>query len=75
MKISIGFLRGFFRRDSATTLPLRVPRARESESMNYLRGKNLSFRIGTVSRVYLPFVSRERDSIRHCRTILGDVGT
>lgn len=38
-------------------------------------GRIFRFESNTVSRVYLPFVSRERDSIRHCRTILGDVGT
>lgn len=44
MKISIGFLRGFFRRDSTTTLPPRVP---GNPSMNFpSQGKNLLFRIG-----------------------------
>lgn len=38
-------------------------------------GRIFRFESNTVSRVYLPFVSREWDSIRHCRTILGDVGT
>lgn len=60
MKISIGFLRGFFRRDSTTTLPL-VRHDLENPSINFLQRKNLLFRIGRFAygRIYLPFVSRQ----------------
>lgn len=73
------FLLAFFEGSSVATRRRLYPFVcHELENPNLWtisEGRIFRFESNTVSRVYLPFVSRERDSIRHCRTILGDVGT
>lgn len=73
------FLLAFFEGSSVATRRRLYPFVcHELENPNLWtisEGRIFRFESNTVSRVYLPFVSRERDSIRHCRTILGDVET